>query len=129
MSSTQPSAPTGRAGTGFFDAERELDRVAGYALFCGALLSLILVGAGLIGLALRPDGATLAGKPIAVALRSAFALQPAGLINLGVLILLATPLVRVVIAVVGFAALKRWRFAIISLIVLAMLLVSFFVAA
>jgi uncharacterized membrane protein len=129
MSSTQPSAPTGRTGTDFFDAERELDRVAGYALFCGALLSSMLVGAGLIGLALHPDGAFLAGKPIGVALRSAFALQPAGLINLGVLILLATPLLRVLIAIVGFAALKRWRFAIISLIVLAMLLVSFFVAA
>jgi hypothetical protein len=55
---------------------------------------------------LHPDRAFWAGKPIAVGWRSAFALQPAGLINLGVLILLTTPLPRVLIAIVGFAALK-----------------------
>ena len=129
MSESQPTAPMGRTGADLFAAERKLDQTAGYALFFGAMLSFVLVGAGLIALALHPDGSSLPGKTIAAALRSALALQPAGLINLGVLILLATPLLRVVIAVAGFAALKWWRFAIISLIVLAMLLVSFFVAA
>lgn len=112
-----------------FAAEETLDQIAGYALLGGAALSFVLMLAGVIGLILHPAAQSLRGAPIASALRSAVSLHAAGILNLGVLVLLATPLLRVVIAVVGFAALKWWRFAIVSAVVLALLLVSFLVAA
>ena len=112
-----------------FAAEQRLDKIAGVALLCGALLSFILTLVGLVGLTLHPEGNSLRGLPVANVLRMAAHPKPAGILSLGVLVLMATPFLRVLIAVAGFVILRWWRFAIVSAVVLALLLVSFFVAA
>jgi uncharacterized membrane protein len=45
-----------------------------------------------------------------------------GIIQLGALLLIATPVMRVIFGVVGFARERDWKFVVISLIVLALLL-------
>ena len=112
-----------------FAAEQKLDQVAGIALLCGALLSFVLTAAGLISLTLHPQANSLRGMTVASALRSAARFEPAGILGLGVLVLMATPLLRVLIAIAGFAVLKWWRFVLASAVVLILLLISFFVAA
>ncbi|MGA7110475.1 MAG: DUF1634 domain-containing protein [Terracidiphilus sp.] len=55
---------------------------------------------------------------------SAFDLQSEGLIQLGLLFLIATPVARVVLAVVGFALERDRTYTIVSLIVLLILVLS-----
>lgn len=56
--------------------------------------------------------------------REAVSLNPVGLIQLGLLLLIATPVARVVFSVVGFAIERDWMYVVITLIVLATLLYS-----
>ena len=55
----------------------------------------------------------------------AAALHSAGIIQLGLLLLIATPVMRVVLAVFGFALERDHLYTIVSLIVLAVLMYSF----
>ena len=51
-------------------------------------------------------------------------LDPLSIIQLGLLLLIATPVVRVITCVAGFAFERDWTYAIISAIVLALLLIG-----
>jgi uncharacterized membrane protein len=53
-------------------------------------------------------------------------LDSRSLIEFGLLLLIATPIGRVVFGVVGFAKMKDWLYAVVSAIVLTVLLFSFF---
>jgi uncharacterized membrane protein len=66
-----------------------------------------------------PDTRTLAGI-----LRSAMHLHSEGIIQFGLLLLIATPVARVALAVVGFALERDRLYALVSLIVLAILAFS-----
>jgi uncharacterized membrane protein len=57
-------------------------------------------------------------------LRSAAAFHSEGLIQLGLLLLIATPVARVLLAVAGFALERDWLYVTVSLIVLAILVAS-----
>ena len=56
--------------------------------------------------------------------RDAVSLHPVGLVQLGLLLLIATPVARVVFSVVGFAVERDWMYVATTLIVLATLLYS-----
>jgi uncharacterized membrane protein len=51
--------------------------------------------------------------------------HPAAIIVLGLLVLLATPLLRIIVSAVIFARERDWRYVAITLLVLAILLLSF----
>ena len=51
--------------------------------------------------------------------------QPQAVITLGLLILIATPVLRVAVSVIAFWLEHDWRYVVITLIVLAILTVSF----
>jgi uncharacterized membrane protein len=57
-------------------------------------------------------------------LRSAAEFHSDGLIQLGILLLIATPVARVVLAVAGFALEGDWLYVAVSMIVLAVLFAS-----
>jgi uncharacterized membrane protein len=52
------------------------------------------------------------------------ALDPAAIIQLGILILIATPVARVAFSVFAFAEERDWMYVVVTLIVLALLLFS-----
>jgi uncharacterized membrane protein len=54
--------------------------------------------------------------------QGAIALDPLYIIQLGLLILIATPVVRVMTCAAGFAFERDWTFAVVSLLVLALLI-------
>jgi uncharacterized membrane protein len=54
--------------------------------------------------------------------RGAIALDPLYIIQLGLLILIATPVLRVITCAAGFAFERDWTFAVVSLLVLALLI-------
>jgi uncharacterized membrane protein len=57
---------------------------------------------------------------------SAARFDPRGIMAFGILLLIATPVCRVIFGVVGFAVLRDRLYTLISLIVLSVLLFSFF---
>jgi uncharacterized membrane protein len=52
--------------------------------------------------------------------------DPLAIIALGLLLLLATPVLRVAVSVITFALERDWRYTTITLLVLAILVLSFF---
>jgi len=57
-------------------------------------------------------------------LRDAAALHPRGIMQLGILLLIATPVARVIFTVFAFAHERDWTYVVVTLIVLALLLYS-----
>ena len=69
--------------------------------------------------------ATPAITTVAGIVSSAAHLEPRGIMGFGILLLIATPVCRVIFGVVGFALLRDKLYTVISLIVLAVLVFSF----
>jgi uncharacterized membrane protein len=114
--------------------DERLERIVGIVLRTGVLLAaaLVLIG-GIAFVASHPQAAPdhrkfHAGSSqlanIGGVFHGAMRLDPLYIIQLGLLILIATPLVRVMTCAAGFALERDWTYAIVSLIVLAFLLVS-----
>jgi uncharacterized membrane protein len=70
--------------------------------------------------------ATPATTTVSGIVASATLFDPRGIMDFGILLLIATPVCRVIFGVVGFAVLRDKLYTLISLIVLGVLLFSFF---
>lgn len=115
------------------DPEHGLEQAMGRMLQIGvtAAAMVVLVG-GVLFLAqspgVRPDYQHF--QPALTTVHGiaaqAFSLTPAGIVGFGILLLIATPICRVLFGVVGFAMLRDRLYTAISAIVLVILLFSFF---
>ncbi|NLO27314.1 MAG: DUF1634 domain-containing protein [Actinobacteria bacterium] len=101
-----------------------LDQMLSGLLLAGLSLAIVLmlVGAGLA--ATRLAGGMEHAGSISDLPRALAALEPAGFVDLGLLVLLATPVARVLALLVGFATRRAWLFSAVSLVVLAVLALS-----
>jgi uncharacterized membrane protein len=118
------------------ERERQFEQLLGNLLRGGVLLAAVVVlTGGVVYLARHgsepPDRNVFHGEPadlrqpVAIVER---ALQPSGqgIIQLGLLLLVATPVARVVFSVAGFARERDAIYVVLTLIVLAVLLCSLF---
>ncbi|HKA56034.1 MAG TPA: DUF1634 domain-containing protein [Candidatus Binatia bacterium] len=114
--------------------DEQVETIVGALLRGGVLLAaaVVLIGAGVY---LRkyggttPDYRMFRGEPedlrsISGIISAALALRGRGLIQLGLLLLIATPVARVVFSAVAFACQRDYTYVTITLIVLALLLYS-----
>jgi uncharacterized membrane protein len=69
-------------------------------------------------------GAPAVDRILGQIVTSAFALRARSIIQLGVLLLIATPVLRVALSLVGFALERDWHYVVITIIVLTVLLYS-----
>ena len=111
--------------------DEQFDIVLAYVLRAGVLLAATVVACGgVVFLAShgfeRPSYHVFRGEP--VPLRSvhgvfdeALHLHGRGLVQLGLLLLIATPIARVVFSVVGFVRQRDWLYVAITAVVLALL--------
>jgi uncharacterized membrane protein len=119
-----------------YEAERRMDAVMGRVLQAGVTLAAALVLAGgVFYLARHPvptiDYRHFQGEPeqyrtVRGSLREALALNGRGLIQLGLLVLIATPVARVVFSVYAFLRQRDWTYLVVTLIVLGLLCYSLF---
>ncbi len=65
-------------------------------------------------------------RQVHIILKEAFAFRSRAVIQLGILLLIAVPVLRVLISLIGFAIEKNWVYILITGMVLAILLVSLF---
>lgn len=113
--------------------DKQMDIIMSRLLRTGVILSAIFVVAGgtlfLVGNPARVTYQVFQGEP--AELRSvpgifheALALSGRGLMQLGLLILIATPIARVAFSVIAFLYERDWTYVIVTLIVLAFLFYS-----
>jgi uncharacterized membrane protein len=103
---------------------RDLNEVVHGVLIIGLVIStaLMLTGVGL-DLFYQRDLPT-AVPDIAEVIRRVLGLRPSGFLALGLLVLIATPILRVVGSIGAFLYERDWRFAAVTTLVLAVLSVS-----
>ena len=120
--------------------DERLDKIVSVVLRTGVILAaaLVLVGGIAFLASSRSAGSRLPEVPRRSPRRSpasaefvhgATHLDPLYMIQLGLLMLIATPVVRVITCVAGFALERDWMYAVVSLIVLAFLLASITILA
>ena len=93
------------------DALTTLEHRLGRLLVTGVVLSAVLLASGLVFWLWHP-GAPSSGW----------------LLNAGLIVLMATPIVRVIVSVAEYVRLRQWFFVVVTLIVLAELTVTVAVA-
>jgi len=118
----------------FTMTDKRAEEIIGILLRTGVTIAAIVVlGAAIPYLmqhgASKPDYHVFRGEPgelrhISGILHGARALQPAAIIQLGLLLLIATPVARVAFSVFAFAEERDWMYVVITLIVLGLLLFS-----
>ena len=115
-------------------SDKRAEEIIGILLRTGVTIAAIVVFAGAIPYFLHqsttaPNYATFHSEPsdlrhVSGILKSSAALDPAGIIQLGLLLLIATPVARVAFSVFAFAEERDWMYVAITLIVLALLVYS-----
>ena len=115
-------------------SDAQLEQVMAKVLRAGVILSAAGVFAGGVHYLIRyhnmtPDYRIFRGEPadlrhVGEIVQDALSWHSRGLIQLGLLLLIATPVARVAFSVVAFAAERDWLYVAVTLIVLAILLYS-----
>ncbi|MGA7852617.1 MAG: DUF1634 domain-containing protein [Candidatus Acidiferrales bacterium] len=115
-------------------SDKAIEMWLGKLLRSGVILAAVVVFAGGVWYLSAAGGTvenyrTFRGEPaelthVTEIVRDAVSLHPLGLIQLGLILLIATPVARVVFSVVGFAMERDWMYVGITLIVLGTLLYS-----
>ncbi len=115
-------------------AERRMDEIIGRLLRAGVILSAVFVLAGgAVYLARHPEPVAnyrlFHGEPeelrtVSGIFHEALELHGRGLIQLGLLILIATPIARVAFSVAAFLYQRDWTYVVVTLIVLGLLVYS-----
>jgi uncharacterized membrane protein len=116
--------------------DRKVEDLVGNLLRGGVLLAALVVFSGAVVYLARHGGEpadyrVFHGEPnqlrtISGVLREAFSFQGRGIIQLGLLLLIATPVARVALSIVGFAAERDRMYVGFATMVLAILLYSLF---
>lgn len=111
---------------------RHAEVVISAVLRGGVLLSAAIIAAGVALFYFRSAQSAngLADRPfphsLALVVSGLLQGNPIAIIALGLLLLLATPVVRVAVSIFAFALERDWRYVAITTLVLAILLASFF---
>jgi len=100
-------------------SQERMNQVVHKVLLAGVVVSMALIGVGLFLTAIDPEAAQewIGLGDLWEALQ---ALEPVALVELGLLVLIATPLLRILTALVIFTSERDYRFILIALFVLGM---------
>ncbi len=115
-------------------SDKQLDQAIGIILRGGVIISALAVFAGGIMYLIKhgfdyPNYRIFHGEPadlrsLTGIFKGAAAWQSVGIIQFGLLLLIATPVVRVAFSIFGFALQRDWVYVMVTMIVLALLLFS-----
>lgn len=107
------------------ETSQRLDWAVHISLLGGLLLSasLLVLGAARVLASHQPHAETRPEGAVIIFTKAARG-DGVAILDLGVLILMLTPVLRVVVLAVGWLASREWRFGLIALTVLALLVTS-----
>ncbi len=111
--------------------DQQIEQIVGNLLRAGVLLSAFVVSAGAVVYITRhgreqPHDRTFQGEPetlrsVPLTIQNALQGDGRGIIQFGLLILIATPIARVVMSAFAFSRQRDWLYVTVSLIVLTFL--------
>ena len=111
--------------------DKRVEVFLGKMLRCGVLLAALVVLVGGVWFLAKSydvpqNYTTFRGEPVELRavpqiVHQAIALRPLGLIQFGLLLLIATPVARVLFSVLGFGLERDWMYVVMTLLVLALL--------
>ena len=114
--------------------DQKIEELLGYCLLAGVLLAASVVFLGGTLYLLRyghslPDYRAFKGEPenlrsISGVIKDTLRLSSRGIIQLGLLLLIATPITRVVLSIIGFTREGDLTYVLVTLIVLSLLIYS-----
>ena len=114
--------------------DQQMDQIIGTILRAGVLVSALVVFVGGVFYLMpygfnQPDYRIFHGEPsdlsnVSGIIRDAWAFRARGIIQFGLLLLIATPVVRVAFSIIGFALQRDRAYIMVTMIVLALLLFS-----
>lgn len=107
----------------------DINRLIYHVLRAGVVLSVSLILFGFILEAFGAGGLPTQSIPPRRLLSELLRITPAGYVNLGILVLIFTPMARVLLSLLSFLEERDRTFAAITLVVLVNLLTSFFFLA
>lgn len=115
-------------------SDYQLDQIIGNLLRFGAIIAAVVVLVGGVAFLVRHGGepahyGVFTGesdglRSVPTIVREAFSLNSRGVMQLGLLLLVATPIARVVMSLAGFALQRDYEYVVITAIVLGVLLFS-----
>ncbi len=106
------------------EEQESFNRVVHYLLIIGLVVSVVCILSGLVIALANQQPVPHSMVPLGEIVSRLVNFEAAGFITLGLLVLIATPVMRVILSAVTFIVEKDWRFTGITLIVLATVLVS-----
>ena len=119
------------SGTGSAPSGRDFERIIGRLLILLTYVSVALLVVGVL-LMLRDGISPLDGAPPfdpATIPADIVALKPTGFLWLGLLAVIVTPILRVIVAGVGYALDREWRMVLVAIAILAVIAVGVISAA
>jgi uncharacterized membrane protein len=124
-----PHVPQGSGGGSIVaDENQPLNRQIRFVLLTGMVLSLSMMAIGLLWNMISPSSTNVTMGPWQ-AVQAMLNGDPIGLIDLGIMLLIATPLIRILVALATFIKGKEWKFVAVSLIVLLVITMAILVKA
>ncbi len=133
MVSREISEPMTTA-SGHAPAQEHVEQMVGNLLRIGVLIAAAVTIVGGIAFmihhgSLVPDHSVFRGQPemlstLTGVVAGALALEPAAIVQLGIVLLIATPVARVLLTLIAFAIQRDWMYVLISAVVLALLTYS-----
>jgi len=103
---------------------RKINALVHQLLIVGLAAAAVLMVAGVLLGLFTGQGLPDAMVPLSNLLAELARFNPAAFISLGLLALLATPILRVAGSIVGFAIERDWRYALITTVVLIIVILS-----
>jgi uncharacterized membrane protein len=103
---------------------RGLQHAVHWTLLSGMVVSSILLISGMIAMLDQGHQEASPHESLATLLRDAGRLRGPALTTLGLLVLMVTPVLRVVVLLIGWARRRDWVFAAVAMMVLALLILS-----
>lgn len=104
----------------------QINHLVHHLLVIGLVISTILMAAGLVIMLCTHSDFPTALVGINQIIPAMLGFNPAGYMTLGLLVLIATPIVRVLGSIIGFLVEKDWRYAAVSGVVLLIVLCSIY---
>ncbi len=106
--------------------KHDFDHVLHKLLVIGLVISVILIITGLVLALVKHENVPTVVPTLGTVFSQLCAWHPSGFLALGILVVIATPIMRVVGSAIAFILEKDWRFAAITLVVLITVTVSIF---
>jgi len=113
-------------------SDRRMEHIIGSLLRLGVIVAACIVLAGGVFYLVErarvvPHYGSFRGEPaflehLTGTLRAAFSLKSEGVIQLGLLVLIAVPIFRVAVSIVAFLVKRDWLYSVVTLVVLGVLL-------